>query len=261
MKRHHTLSLSFFILYMIGLTAFMIVSGVGITPDRYVLVLLLASLFIKRSRQFLFDWAPFLFILIFYDFLRSLADDLDTRAHFLEPIKADQSLFGTLPTLSLQHLFYHGTLHWYDYLASIFYFLHFALPLAFGYILWLKSRDHFKRFSTSLLVLSYSAYITYVIYPAAPPWLASKMGYLPPVTKILDQALQSFPDRLHLPTIYYNFDPNLVAAIPSLHVAYPFLVFLFCLKLFRSQAIFFFFYTLGVWLSIVYLGEHYVIDV
>lgn len=259
---YHKINIISFVLYIIALTGIMVWLGIGITPDRYVLILLLLSLFLKRTRKFLLDWLPFLIILITYDFFRSFADVLNPRVHYWEPIHVDELLFGgQIPPITLQELYYTpGFLHWYDHLGAILYFLHFALPLGFAFILWLKSSSYFKQFTIALLFLSYAGWITYLIFPAAPPWLASQEGYISGVTKILDFVLKSFPERLNLPTIYYNFEPNKVAAIPSLHAAYPVLVFLFALKFFGKKALFFLPYVIGVWISIVYLGEHYVID-
>ena len=247
---------------MAAMSAVMIFTGIGITPDRYILVLILASLFIGKTRSFLMDWLPFIFILIAYDFLRSLVPFLNPRVHFQEMINFDQAVFGTNPTLFLQHTFFHpGQINLLDYFSIMFYFLHFALPLAFGFILWIKNRNFFKRFSRALLILSYSAFATFVIFPAAPPWLAARDGYLDGVVKIVDIVLKSFPDKLHLPSIYHNFNPNSVAALPSLHAAYPLLVLFFAIKVFGKKGWWFIFYVLGCWFSLVYLGEHYVADI
>lgn len=257
---YHKVNISLFVLYIIAITALMIWEGIGITPDRYVLILILASLFVHKTRAFLMDWLPFIFILISYDFLRSLAPILNPRVHFLEMINFDQLIFGVNPTIFLQSIFYHN-ISWLDYLSTLFYFLHFALPLAFAFILWLKNRFYFRKFSVSLLILSYMAFFTYVIFPASPPWLASEHGDLKGVVKILDITLKSFPQRLHLPTIYESFNPNSVAAVPSLHAAYPFLVLIFAFKFFKGKGLYFIPYVLGAWFSIIYLGEHYVFDV
>ena len=239
----------------------MIWQGIGITPDRYVLILILASLFVHKTRKFLMDWLPFLFILISYDFLRSLAPILNPRVHFMEMINFDKLIFGVNPTIFLQSILYHGKISLIDYFSTFFYFLHFALPLGFAFTLWLKNRYFFKKFSISLLILSYSAFFTYVIFPASPPWLASQHEDLPGVVKILDTNLKSFPTRLQLPTIYETFNPNTTAAVPSLHAAYPFLVLLFAFKFYSKKALYFIPYVLGVWFSLVYLGEHYVFDI
>lgn len=267
---YHKVNILAFVLYMVAMTIFMIWQGIGITPDRYVLILILASLFVHKTRRFLMDWLPFLFILIAYDFLRSLAPILNPRVHFLEMINFDKLIFGQNPILFLQSIFYHGEVGWIDYFSTFFYFLHFALPLGFAFLLWIKNegnllpfgnRNYFKKFSISLLILSYSAFFTFVIFPASPPWLASQHGDLPGVVKILDTTLKSFPTRLQLPTIYESFNPNTTAAVPSLHAAYPFLVLLFALKFFGKKALYFIPYVLGTWFSIVYLGEHYVFDI
>ena len=114
----------------------------------------------------------------------------------------EKKLFGGIPTITLQNLFYkEGSLSWLDFLSAIFYFLHFALPLAFGYILWLINRKYFKQFVTAILLLSYSAWLTFLIFPAAPPWLAGSEGYLPKVHKIMDSVLEVFPDKWDLPTV------------------------------------------------------------
>lgn len=259
---YHKVNIVFFIVYMIGMSALLIWQGIGITPDRYVLILILGSLFVGKTRKFLIDWLPFIFILISYDFLRSLAPILNHRVHYVEMINIDKAIFGQSPVIFLQTNFFDiNQIYWYDYLATFFYFLHFALPLAFAFILWLKNRHYFKRFSNALLILSYSAFITYVVFPAAPPWLAFKNGYLPGVIKILDTTLNSFPEKLNLSTIYTNFNPNPVAAMPSLHAAYPLLVLLFAVKFFGKIGLLFIPYVLITWVSIVYLGEHYVADV
>lgn len=260
--KHRIFNISLFVSYIVAITAIMIWQGIGIALDRYAFVLLLVSLLVKRTRTFLLDWIPFLFILISYDFLRGFADNLGQRVNFLGLIEAEQKIFGMIPTIELQRLFYQGnTISWIDYLSSILYFLHFALPLSFGFILWLYNRSHFKQFVTGILLLSYSAWITFLIYPAAPPWLAGNKGYLPKVYKIIDTTISVFPDKWDLPTIYHNFNPNPVAAMPSLHGAYPLLVFLFALRFFKYKALPFILYVLGVWFSLVYLGEHYVVDI
>lgn len=250
-----------FIFYILAATAVMIWQGIGIAPDRYALVLLLGALLIRRTRSFLLDWIPALLILISYDFLRGLVPLLNKNVHFMPLIEADKLIFGVVPTSALQTLFYQaGTLHWWDFLATIFYFLHFAVPLAFAYFLWMDNRGHFRQFVVAISLLSYGAWATFISFPAAPPWMAAEKGYLPGVVKILDSTLASFPTSYELPTIYHRINPNPVAAIPSMHGAYPFLILLFAIKFFKWKGLFFLPYVAGVWLSMIYLGEHYFID-
>ena len=130
--------------------------------------------------------------------------------------------------------------------------MHFVIPLSFAYLLWLHKREHFARFTGAFLLLSYAALMTFLVFPA---------GYLPPVYEGMSMVLAQFPDRLHLPTVYQLFDPNQVAAVPSLHAAYPFLIFLFAFRFFRARAFLALPYVLGVWVAIIYMGEHYVFDI
>jgi membrane-associated phospholipid phosphatase len=54
---------------------------------------------------------------------------------------------------------------------------------------------------------------------------------------------------------------NLVAAVPSLHAAYPLLMTLFVGAKLPKLVPLLTVYVLAVWMAIVYLGEHYVFDI
>jgi PAP2 superfamily len=240
----------------------MFTQGIEVLPDRYAVAMLVGAIILGRGRRFIADWSPFIGLLISYDFLRGFADDLAGRADFTFPVQADTAIFGVVPTVFLQNNFLNvASLQWYDYAATLLYFLHFVLPLGFAMLLWLRSRDQFTEFATSLTILSYAAWLTYLVFPSAPPWLAAQNGYLDGVTRVLPQTINFFPDRLDLPSIYRQLNPNMVAAIPSLHAAYPFLVLLFALRFFGRRGIGVALYVAAVWLAVLYLGEHYAIDV
>jgi hypothetical protein len=261
MTKQHIGQITIFILYILVMTGIMVWQGIGIDPSRYIFVLFVPAFIFKKTRPFLLDWTPFIFILLSYDFLRGLAPLVNDRVDYFTAINFDSLFGGQIPTITLQRLFYSsGHLHWWDYLTTVLYFIHFALPLAFGYILWLLNKAYFKTFVLGISLLSYAGWVTYVIFPAAPPWLASDNGLIPHVTKIIDTAVETFPDKLDLPSIYHNFNPNSVAAIPSMHAAYPMIVLLFAYKFFGKKALFFLPYVLTVWFGLVYLGEHYVFD-
>ena len=59
----------------------------------------------------------------------------------------------------------------------------------------------------------------------------------------------------------YGISSNDVAAFPSLHAAYPFLAFLFARRAFGRVGWLMLAYTACVWFAIVYLGEHWVVDI
>jgi hypothetical protein len=259
-SRHRSLPWLAFGLYMAATTALLVGLGIPIPPDRYFLVLLVPVLFIRRARSFVLDWSPFLLLLFSYEFLRGLAGRVG-QVHYLLALRFDQVLFGTPPSVSLQQRFAHAAPAAYDYLAAVLYLMHFVAPLSFAFVLWMRSRGEFARFTGSFLLLSYTALATFVVFPAAPPWLASQQGYLPEVHEQVGVVLSAFPSHLNLPTVYQLFDPNQVAAIPSLHAAYPLLLLLFAWRFFGLRALLLAPYVAGVWLAVVYMGEHYVFDV
>jgi len=237
--RHRSLPWLAFALYIVLSTGLLIALGIPIAPDRYFFVLLLFS----------------------YEYLRGLAGRFGT-VHYLTGIRFDSMVFGTPPTVTLQQRLAHGTsLAPYDVVAAVLYLLHFVMPLSFAFLLWLRRADQFSRFTAAFLVVSYAALATFLLYPAAPPWLASQAGYLPEVHERVSTVLSAFPARFHLPTVYALFDPNQVAAIPSLHAAYPLLILLFACRFFGLRGLVVLPYVAGVWLAVVYLGEHYVFDV
>jgi membrane-associated phospholipid phosphatase len=259
--QHHTLFIIIFLAYILLVTAVMIILGIPTYPDSYFFVLLIPVLFIRRTRRFILDWLPFLLLFFAYEFLRGLGGVLAPHAHYGIGFKLDSFLGGIpFPIILQQTLYQPGALHFYDYLVTIIYFMHFVTPLTFAFLLWLRNRTQFLHFTWAFLLLSYAGLITFILLPTAPPWLASEKGYIGDVHKILEATLQSFPSHFHLPTIYQNFNPNQVAAIPSLHAAFPVLIFLYALEFFGRRGLWVSLYVAAVWFSIVYLGEHYLID-
>src|SRR2546421_195556 len=59
----------------------------------------------------------------------------------------------------------------------------------------------------------------------------------------------------------YQFNPNQVAAFPSLHAGYPFLAFLFARRAFGRVGWVMLAYSACVWFAVVYLADHYVVDI
>ena len=58
-----------------------------------------------------------------------------------------------------------------------------------------------------------------------------------------------------------NQAPNPVAAVPSLHCAYPLYYFLILRPLLGRRSLWLLLLTLGIVFSVVYLGHNYLIDV
>lgn len=249
------------ILYILVVSVYMIWHRAWFAPDQFFAFAIIGTILIGRTKQFLRDWIPVLLFLFGYEYLRGIVPALTKSAHIFPMIHADQFLFGFLPTIKLQTILFNSArLHWYDYVAVVLYISHFIIPMLVAYIFWTYDRKIFKQFTTGFLVLSYLAFFTYIVYPAMPPWMASNNGFIPPLAKIMDQVMGSFSHPISVPSIYQFFGANLVAAVPSLHAAYPWLIFLYATKKIRAWSLLLLPYVYGVWFAVIYLGEHYVID-
>ena len=268
---HARLVVVIFLAYMAIAVGLYARRGASFTPDRWLVLLLIGALVMGRALAFLRDWVPVVMLIAGYEFMRKLAGQLvaeqDRYVHVWELIDADRALFGgQLPTLWLQDRFYDpGRVHWYDYAVLLFYSLHFVFPLAFAFMLWLSRKERFWQFSLAFLLMTYAAFAFFLYYPAAPPWFADRYGYIDGVEW---PAAQAF--RAMVPQQYNNFDTfkiwddvsgNPVAAMPSLHAAFPWLVLLFAVKFYGRRGVLFLPYSPLLWFSIVYLGHHWVVDV
>jgi hypothetical protein len=250
------------IIYILIISIYMLWHRAWFSPDQFFAFAIIITLIIGRIRQFLQDWIPMLLLLFGYEYLRGIVPLISHNVHIFPMIKADLLLFGTLPTIKLQEmLFTNQTARWYDYMAVLLYISHFIIPMFIAFLFWLVDKTYFRKFSQSFLLLSYLAFLTFIIFPAMPPWMASIQGYIPPLQKIMDQVLATFAHPIYVPSIYQFFGADLVAAFPSIHAAYPWLIFLFIFNLSKKAGLLVIPYVLGVWFSVVYLGEHYVVDI
>jgi membrane-associated phospholipid phosphatase len=230
-------------------------------PDTLWLVAILVAGF--GSRAFLRHLAPFLFLFLLYFVLGGLADDINPTVHYLPMAHFDFWLTGggELPTHLLQRHMWDGSPRWYDFGFYLLYTAHFVVPLMVAVLIWKRRPRFYWPYVGSILGLSFAAFITYVLFPAAPPWLASIEGHIPPIHRVSSDIWTAVgiadPD-----TLYSRLSPNLVAAVPSLHAAYPLLIFLFLARLFGLRRVWWLaFYPVSLWIGIVYMGEHYVFDI
>lgn len=247
---------------VLGLVFFLLVTKrTFLTPDTLFLILLAVALVFGQARAFVYRFLPFVALLLVYDSFRGIADDLNTFVHFTEMIDADRWLFaGQLPTAVLQEWWWHGAVQWYDFYFYFLYTMHFVVPILLAVLIWRLKDALYWPYVAGLVILSFGAFITYVAFPAAPPWMASDLGYIEPIHRISSDIWHAMGIQ-DFSTVYNNLSPNKVAAVPSLHAAYPVFFLLFAAKLFTWRKVWWLsIYPASVWLGIVYLGEHYVVD-
>ncbi len=230
--------------------------GIEIEPQWVALALLVIAVALGRGRQFIFDFFPFLLLFFAYEVMRGFASRTGFPPHDLSVL--ERPLFGDhVPTLVLQAAFYTpGHIGWLDLAGMFFYFMHFVLPVATGFVLWLSSRELYWRFAAALLLLSFLAFVTYLFFPSTPPWLQ----FPHEVHKISDETVAKLDLDYFVSPIYDHLNPNRYAAFPSLHAAYPVVAAVYAWRLHRTLALVLCAWAGCVWFSVVYLGEHYVVD-
>ena len=218
-----------------------------------------------RIPRFVLDWLPFMLVLFVYDRLRGYADGALVHSREVPQIKIEAALFGKpIPTVWLQSHLWHGTadIRWWDYAVWFVYLTHFVATLLVAAILWTWAHEHFARFATMVCALAFAAFATYVLFPAVPPWLAAQHGAVGPSHRIVKLV---WP---HVPIAHYGslFEKgqhyaNNVAAMPSLHAGYALLLALFLWRLMpRWSRPLLALYPPAMAFSLVYAGEHYVVD-
>jgi membrane-associated phospholipid phosphatase len=254
-----------FLVYGAVLVSTRLREGSPPTMMQTILVMFAIAVFVGRGGRFVRDLLPIAMGLISYGLMTTYAQKLSLGVHYVPQIRVEKALaLGTVPTVWLQSHLYSGGTGPLEVFAVLMWLSHFVVPLLLGFVLWLKGRrSAFAVLMCGLLGALVLGEITFVLAPTAPPWLAAEHGYLPHVHHLLKQSLAG----MHLSGIAkIDGDPrhyNIVAALPSLHAAFPLLSLLvarrFGLPRWLQWALVF--QIVGVAFAIVYTGEHYLVDV
>ncbi|WP_354643809.1 phosphatase PAP2 family protein [Kitasatospora camelliae] len=211
------------------------------------------------------DWVPVMAAVWTYALLRGYGSHTPWAPHWRPQLAVDTFLGGGQTwTVRLQHRLYHpGEPQWYDYAAVGVYMSHFFAVFVTLAVLWRRDRSRYLRLLALYLAVTFAGFATYVLYPAEPPWLTARHGHLPELTRVVQAVL----DGSGLPRAGSIFQggsrfTNDVAAMPSLHSAYPMLLALFCWPLAgRGLRMLLAAYPLAMTFALVYGAEHYVVDV
>lgn len=230
------------------------------TPDKIIILLIFVFMIFRQMLAMLVRFGPFVLILLTYESFRSLADQLNTHVDYALAPHVDKFLFGNLPTVYLQNWLWHGSVHWYDYALYLPYMLHFVLPISLGILVWKTKAKHYWRVANTYLLSAFMAFFTFLVLPAAPPWLAAQNHYIQPIHRISTDVWFHLGIR-NFPSFYNEITPNTVAAVPSLHACWAILFSIFIFKLFgRRWGALSLVYPALIFFGTVYMGEHYVFD-
>ena len=260
-------------LYIAALSGYMWREGIPVGRERLLVWIVLGLLALSTAnlggwvRGVVFEWLPLGLVLAAYDLLRGHADGLLFSTWYRPQLEADSFLFGgTVPTVWLQDRLWHGStnLRWYDYATWAVYMSYFVATYLLAGLLWFFARAHFRRYVGCVALLAGMAFTTFALFPAAPPWLASREGELEPTTRLIA------PITGHIPFFSFSFEglyergaeySNPVAAVPSLHAAYTLLITLFLWRAARRTRPLLALYPVAMGFALVYASEHYVVDI
>ncbi|HEY7107512.1 MAG TPA: phosphatase PAP2 family protein [Acidimicrobiia bacterium] len=254
-------------LYAAAFAITAVVTGLPAGRDRVILWLLgglvLAS--VGRARgpgKLVLDFLPLMGVLLAYDFVKGRADEITGHVYTYPQIRFDEFLFGgTVPTVTLQRWLYtpHSP-HVWDYALALVYLSYFVVSLIIAALIWQLRHEWFSHYALMLVLLAAMALVTYALFPAAPPWLASQQHAIPHVYRVIHGLAGAMHIKMGRLLGSRNAYVNAIAAVPSLHFAVTSSLTLFFWSRTRRWRWVLVAYPVAMGLALVYLGEHYVFD-
>jgi PAP2 superfamily len=139
----------------------------------------------------------------------------------------------------------------------------FVVPASVAVVLRIRGRDLFLRYWVATGICLSLAAIFFAVLPTAPPWLHPDHHG----NRVIVELAKGY--RVSAGSLGANdgeaqalsFDPNQFAALPSVHVAAAVLVFLATWRRGSSMRWFGLTYSVAMSTGVIYLAEHYVVDV
>jgi hypothetical protein len=271
-RRIRGLRIALTCVWLVGLTAWIAAFGPPLRLQEVLLWLSLAMFVASVGnplgwiKSMLIDWFPLYLLLISYNVVWGLADNMGLGPHIEPQLGFDKALFpGPGAVTWLQEHVWTGHVRLLDYAVWICYLSHFVVTLVVCAALWMRAREDFLRYRRRLVTIWFAALAVFALYPTVPPWMAAQQGHLSHVVDILSRVGQAVaPHQVSLVTsgVDGRIDlANPVAAVPSLHSALPMLLLLFFWNRTPRLRPLLVAYPLFMTFSLVYTGEHYVFDV
>ncbi len=208
-------------------------------------------------------WLVLMLGLMLFLELRAGADNLGFPVHTEDLWRLEKLLFlGHVPTEALQQALYTpGRFSPVDYFAVAVHWSYFFVPYLVVFVIWLSRPRAISELAYPLALTFVAGLTIYVLLPGTPPWLAAAAPGGPRVYRVVYFVWNSVSPAAY-DRIYQTIgDPNPVACLPSVHFAITFVLFLYSLGKGRWWTLAAGLYSLAMAWSLVYLGEHYMVDV
>jgi hypothetical protein len=191
---------------------------------------------------------------------------LEARTRIAYPVKADAFIGGgTTPTLRLQRAFgTPGTFARWEKLLVWSHWVWFAFPHGTVAYMLARHRDQFPKAAAQIYATFDVGVIGYWAIPTAPPWYAARHGLLqdgrtPELRRMMVEYGEQFWKSGWAP-LYGVLGGNPLAAMPSLHFATSVTAAHVLAGTGRVAGVLGWTYAATLGLALVYLGEHYVVD-
>jgi hypothetical protein len=199
---------------------------------------------------------------VVFNLIRAIADDLPLALAGEGTIaRMEEAMFGgILPTAWLQERWFSADrLGVHNGVLSAVHASFFVVPFAVALLLWWRHRALFRPYLIATALTFALGAVGFVLLPTAPPWMSDPGD----VTRVTHHVISSAFGVTVATTrgdAGYGFEPNHIAALPSVHVAVTVLVFLVTRHISRVGQLVGGLYASLMTASFVYLGEHFVLD-
>jgi membrane-associated phospholipid phosphatase len=192
---------------------------------------------------------------------------LEARVRVDYPVAIDRAIgMGQLPTLRLQRaLAKPDGLRAADRALAWVHWVWFFVPHGTVAYLIVRRRDRFPAGAARIYGVFDLGVIVYWLLPTAPPWYAAKHGRIggaegeAAMRRIMVEHGEAFWKERWQP-LYSFLGGNPLAAMPSLHFATSLMAARVLTEVGPVQGAVVWTYALTLGFALVYLGEHYVID-
>ncbi|MBN1374317.1 phosphatase PAP2 family protein [Candidatus Dojkabacteria bacterium] len=255
----------FFSFYTVVLLYLIFVTKRLPSPDIIFVIIWGYAVIFGQGKKFVLDWWPFAILFIIYEYSRGAAslihEIFNISVHKETLYIWEKALFGeNIPTYWFQDLV--GNIPTViDVFAFVMYTSFFWFAVVAAFIIWIFNKKLFTEFKLGYLFLSYAGYITYILFPAYPPWLAAEEGIIQPIKRTVWEVL---PAGKSVTAVFHEVGYNPVAPFPSLHCGWAVFVAIMFDRLLQKKfglwAKLSYLYPVAMIFTVVYTGDHYIVD-
>jgi hypothetical protein len=222
----------------------------------------------ERSRRLFLAVFPIALLGLTYDAMRFVKDAgvTTSRVHLCDLRAIESSLFGR-PGWTVHDWLQEHPVDALDRLGAIPYGTFLFAVVAFAIFLYARApAEAAVRFGWTLFTMSLLGFVTYHVYPAAPPWYFHAHGCVVDLSTHASEGANLARVDAWLGVRYfgglYGRSTDVFGSVPSLHVAYPLLIVLegwrWLGRIGRTATVVF-----AAWMALaaVYLDHHWLVDV